>query len=102
MLKVIVVDDEPLARKGMLVRLKEFTELTIIAECSNGEQAIESIRQLQPDLVFLDVEMPGIDGFFQLHVGRRQHPHVDRNALARTQAHHFALLQNPQQPTAIQ
>ncbi|WP_445766527.1 LytR/AlgR family response regulator transcription factor [Rheinheimera sp.] len=63
MLKVIVVDDEPLARKGMLVRLKEFTELTIIAECSNGEQAIESIRQLQPDLVFLDVEMPGIDGF---------------------------------------
>ncbi|HSG53409.1 MAG TPA: LytTR family DNA-binding domain-containing protein [Rheinheimera sp.] len=63
MLKVIVVDDEPLARKGMLVRLRDFPELDVIAECANGQQAIDSIKQLKPDLVFLDVEMPGMDGF---------------------------------------
>lgn len=63
MLKVIVVDDEPLARKGMMVRLAEFSQLNVVAECSNGQQAIQSISQLQPDLVFLDVEMPGMDGF---------------------------------------
>lgn len=63
MLKVIVVDDEPLARRGMLVRLADFPELTIVAECSNGEEAVAAIRQHQPDAVFLDVEMPGLDGF---------------------------------------
>jgi len=63
MLKVIVVDDEPLARKGMQVRLRDFPELDVIAECANGQQAIDSIKQLKPDLVFLDVEMPGMDGF---------------------------------------
>jgi two-component system, LytTR family, response regulator len=63
MLKVIVVDDEHLARKGMMVRLREFPELEIIAECSNGQQAVDAICQFSPDLVFLDVEMPGLDGF---------------------------------------
>lgn len=63
MLKVIVVDDEPLARRGMLVRLADFPELTIVAECSNGEEAVAAIREHQPDAVFLDVEMPGLDGF---------------------------------------
>ncbi len=63
MLKVIVVDDEPLARRGMLVRLADFPELEIVAECSNGEEAVNAIREHQPDAVFLDVEMPGLDGF---------------------------------------
>jgi two-component system LytT family response regulator len=63
MLKVIVVDDEPLARRGMLVRLADFPELQIVAECSNGEEAVAAIREYRPDAVFLDVEMPGLDGF---------------------------------------
>lgn len=63
MLKVIVVDDEPLARRGMLVRLADFPELEIVAECSNGDEAVAAIREHQPDAVFLDVEMPGLDGF---------------------------------------
>lgn len=62
-LKVIVVDDEPLARRGMLVRLADFPQLEVIAECSNGEEAISQIQALKPDAVFLDVEMPGLDGF---------------------------------------
>ncbi|MFC4654320.1 MULTISPECIES: LytR/AlgR family response regulator transcription factor [Rheinheimera] len=62
-LKVIVVDDEPLARRGMLVRLADFPELDIVAECGNGDEAVQKIRDLAPDAVFLDVEMPGLDGF---------------------------------------
>ncbi len=63
MLNVIVVDDEPLARKGMLVRLAAFNELNVVAECGNGPEALKAIQELNPDLVFLDVEMPGMDGF---------------------------------------
>ncbi|MAD74381.1 MAG: DNA-binding response regulator [Rheinheimera sp.] len=63
MLKVIIVDDEPLARKGMLVRLAAFAELDVVAQCSNGDEAVSQILELKPDVVFLDVEMPGMDGF---------------------------------------
>lgn len=63
MLKVLVIDDEPLARKGMLFRLGSFPELNVVAECGNGKEALEAIQQHQPDLIFLDVEMPGMDGF---------------------------------------
>lgn len=63
MLKVIVVDDEPLARKGMLLRLAAYAELQIVAECANGEEAVAAVKSLQPDVLFLDVEMPLLDGF---------------------------------------
>lgn len=63
MLKVIVVDDEPLARKGMLLRLAAYAELQIVAECTNGEEAVTAVTSLQPDVMFLDVEMPLLDGF---------------------------------------
>ena len=62
LLKVVVVDDEPLARKGMLMRLAAFPELQVVAECNNGINAVEAIRELKPDVVFLDVEMPELDG----------------------------------------
>lgn len=62
-LKVVVVDDEPLARKGMLMRLQQFPELQVVAECSNGHDAIVAVTELQPDVLFLDVEMPVMDGF---------------------------------------
>lgn len=79
MLKVIVVDDEPLARKGMVIRLAEFPALNIVAECSNGHDAIEKIKQHQPDVVFLDVEMPGMDGFSvvkQLQAEQQSLPYI--------------------------
>lgn len=62
-LKVVVVDDEPLARKGMLMRLQQFPELHVVAECSNGDEAIAAVKLHQPDVIFLDVEMPVMDGF---------------------------------------
>ncbi len=63
MLRVIVVDDEPLARKGMLMRLAAFKELEVVAECSNGEEAVSAVLTHKPDVLFLDVEMPIMDGF---------------------------------------
>ena len=60
---VLIVDDEPLARRGVRARLNAFPELKIVAECPNGEAAIEAVRTLSPDIVFLDVQMPGMTGF---------------------------------------
>jgi two-component system LytT family response regulator len=62
-LKTIIVDDEALARRGLKFRLSLRGDVEVIAEARNGREALELIRELQPDLVFLDIQMPGIDGF---------------------------------------
>ena len=62
-LKAIIVDDEPLARKGLLIRLAEFADVDVIAQCHNGVSALEVIKQEKPRLVFLDIQMPGMTGF---------------------------------------
>jgi len=62
-LKVLIVDDEDLARRGLRLRLHRFHDVEIVGECSNGRQALSRISELEPDLVFLDVQMPGLDGF---------------------------------------
>lgn len=62
-IKTIIVDDEPLARKGLQIRLSKFERVDIIEQCKNGHQAIEKIIELKPDLVFLDIQMPGMTGF---------------------------------------
>ena len=60
---VVIVDDEPLARRGVRARLSAFPDLEIVAECPDGTSAVETIRRLSPELVFLDVQMPGMTGF---------------------------------------
>ncbi|MBI1364830.1 MAG: response regulator [Alphaproteobacteria bacterium] len=62
-IKVIVVDDEPLALRGLKLRLADFPEIEVIGEAANGREAVKQIKSLQPDLVFLDIQMPGLDGF---------------------------------------
>jgi two-component system LytT family response regulator len=62
-LKTIIVDDEPLARKGLLLRLQDVEGLEIVRECNNGREALAAITELEPDLMFLDIQMPGLDGF---------------------------------------
>jgi two-component system LytT family response regulator len=59
----IVVDDEPLARKGLMIRLEEFPEVEVLAEAGNGREAISKVAELQPDVIFLDIQMPGLNGF---------------------------------------
>ncbi len=62
-LKTIIVDDEALARRGLRHRLSEVGDVDIIAEARNGREALDLIREHHPDLVFLDIQMPGLDGF---------------------------------------
>jgi two-component system, LytTR family, response regulator len=62
-MRAIVVDDEPLAREGVRLRLGRFRDVQVVAECEDGSAAIEKISELSPDLVFLDVQMPDMDGF---------------------------------------
>jgi len=61
--KAIVVDDEPLARRLLIASLKKYVDIDVIAECENGRQAVSAIDKLKPDLMFLDIQMPGLGGF---------------------------------------
>jgi two-component system, LytTR family, response regulator len=62
-IKTLIIDDEPLARSRIRELLVEDDEISIIGECSDGDEAVISIFRLKPDLVFLDVQMPERDGF---------------------------------------
>ncbi len=61
-LRVLLIDDEPLAIQGLQLRLQDYREVEIIGTASNGREGIKAIKSLNPDLVFLDIQMPGIDG----------------------------------------
>ena len=62
-IRTILVDDESLAIKGMQLRLETHDDVEIVDTCTNGREAIRSIKTHKPDLVFLDIQMPGFDGF---------------------------------------
>ena len=62
-LKAIIVDDEELARQGLSMRIEQYEDLEIVAECRNGKEAIAAIIEHEPDVVFLDIQMPGMTGF---------------------------------------
>jgi len=62
-IRTILVDDEKLAIQGLQLRLEPFEDVEIIETCQNGREAIRAIKTLKPDLVFLDIQMPGFDGF---------------------------------------
>jgi two-component system LytT family response regulator len=74
-IRAIVIDDEPLARKALLRLLKNEPDINVIGQCSDGEAAVETIRRTNPDLVFLDVQMPELDGFRVVEtIGANQMP----------------------------
>ena len=62
-IRTLVVDDEQMARERVLSFLEQEADVEVVGECSDGAEAIRAIRQQEPDLVFLDVQMPGVDGF---------------------------------------
>jgi len=62
-IRTILVDDEKLAIQGLALRLEKFADVEIIDTCNNGREAIRKIKTEKPDLVFLDIQMPGFDGF---------------------------------------
>jgi two-component system, LytTR family, response regulator len=62
-LRTLLVDDEALSRRGLELRLSMAADIDIVGQCSNGREALAAIRELKPDLVFLDIQMPGLSGF---------------------------------------
>jgi two-component system LytT family response regulator len=101
-IRVLVVDDEPLARNSIRRFLKNNAEVEVIAECGDGESAVAAILTKRPDLVFLDVQMPEIDGFEVLRrIGVEQMPAIifvtafDRYALQAFDANAIDYLLKP-------
>ena len=62
-LKTIIVDDEELARQGLSMRLEQYGDINVVQECKNGREAIEAIIEHEPEILFLDIQMPGMTGF---------------------------------------
>ena len=62
-IRALIIDDEPVARQSIRVLLRNDPDVSVVGECANGPSALESIRRESPDLLFLDVQMPGMNGF---------------------------------------
>ncbi len=67
-MKAIIIDDEPLARMMVKEYLQPYTDIELVQECNNGFEGIKAIQQHQPDLIFLDIQMPKINGFEMLEL----------------------------------
>ncbi len=68
MIKVIIIDDEPLARTLIIEYLQNFPGVEVIKECNDGFEGLKSIQDLKPDLIFLDIQMPRLNGFEMLEL----------------------------------
>lgn len=100
--KTLIIDDEPLARRGIRARLKSFSEFTVLEDCEDGVAGLAAIRRHDPDLVFLDVQMPGLDGFEMLkRLPRNRKPFIifltayDQYALRAFEVHALDYLLKP-------
>lgn len=87
-IKTLVVDDEPMARENLLALLKRDSEIEIVGQCKSGTEAVDVISRLRPDLVFLDVQMPGCDGF---DVVEQLGPSLPRVVIFVTAHDHYAM-----------
>jgi two-component system, LytTR family, response regulator len=101
-IRAIIVDDEQLARRGIRARLERAGGYAVVAECASGREAIAAIREHAPAVVFLDVQMPGVDGFGVIdEIGADQMPVVifvtafDDHALKAFESHAFDYLLKP-------
>ena len=68
MIKALIIDDEPLARSIILEYLRPHSAITVVQECSDGFEGVKAIQQYQPQLIFLDIQMPKINGFEMLEL----------------------------------
>lgn len=68
MIKALLIDDEPLARSILREYLADFPEVQVLQECGDGFEGVKAIAQHQPDLIFLDIQMPKINGFEMLEL----------------------------------
>jgi two-component system LytT family response regulator len=101
-IRALVIDDEPLARDMIREMLGGDSDVEIVAECANGREAVEAIRSLSPDLIFLDIQMPELGGFEVLEsFEANQAPYVifatayDQYAVRAFEVHAFDYLLKP-------
>jgi two-component system, LytTR family, response regulator len=101
-IRALIVDDESLAREALLVMLNDDPGIEVIAECRNGKEAVTAIREQSPDVVFLDIQMPEMDGFQVVEaVGATRMPVTifvtayDKHALRAFEAHALDYLLKP-------
>ena len=108
-IRTIIVDDEPLARRGLELRLREAADVEIVRQCANGREALAAINELQPDLMFLDIQMPGMSGFDVIkQVPQESLPMIvfvtafDRFAIEAFEAHALDYLLKPVDETRLE
>jgi len=101
-IRALIIDDEPLARERVRTLLREEPDVEVIAECANGNEAVTAIKKHSPDLIFLDVQMPGLGGFDVLRaLGKEPMPLVifvtayDQHALKAFEVHALDYLLKP-------
>src|ERR1700744_3509788 len=101
-IRAVIADDEELARRGLRGLAKRCQDLELICECRNGQESVEAIKRYRPDLVFLDVQMPGKTGFDVISaIAVAQRPHVvfvtayDKFALRAFEVHALDYLLKP-------
>lgn len=101
-IRTLIVDDEPLARRGLELRLREHADISIVRQCANGREALAAIADEAPDLVFLDIQMPGMSGLdLVAQVPQESMPMVvfvtafDRYAIHAFEAHALDYLLKP-------
>lgn len=104
-IRTLIVDDEPLARERVRSLLLEEKDFEVVGECGDGPMAVKVMEKESPDLVFLDIQMPGLDGFGVLRAVSREHlPTVifvtayDQHALKAFEAHALDYLLKPFKP----
>jgi two-component system, LytTR family, response regulator len=68
MIRIVIIDDEPLARSIVKEYLESFSNLTVVQECNDGFEGLKAINEHKPDLIFLDIQMPKINGFEMLEL----------------------------------
>jgi two-component system LytT family response regulator len=101
-IRTLLVDDEPLARRGLELRLRDATDIQIVRQCANGREALAAIAEESPDLMFLDIQMPGMSGLeLVAQVPQESMPMVvfvtafDRYAIQAFEAHALDYLLKP-------
>jgi len=76
LINVLIVDDHALVRMGIRRLLDDLPDIAVVGEAENGERALEFIRSHKPDVVLLDMKMPGIDGWEVTRRLQKSHPEV--------------------------
>jgi DNA-binding NarL/FixJ family response regulator len=82
MIRVLIVDDHPIVRKGLNTELMNVPDITVVGEAATGEEALQKARSCNPDIVLLDISLPGISGFEVLKQLEVEMPHVKKLMLS--------------------